>query len=194
MKNYKQILVLSEPRTGSNAYTANLAESLGFGYFLEPDSKPDPIVAWQRFMDYINEHEQYIIKIHTRQFFTKYPKWFQMEMLSNSTYRIAIKRRNFAEQIASFYIAKMRNIWVYNSNTIIDERLNTIHIDVDKIDKYITELKEYNIENYSLSVNKTIYYEDLGFITNNHFVKSTLPSNYQELLQAIQERINDQLI
>lgn len=174
------ILILSTPRTGSSAFGSYIQDCHNnLTYFNEPDFFGQERMI--RFENIINQTTNYILKTHI--FSINNYRNSNFLCYSNDVYRIRIRRKDFLNQVVSFYIAKKRNEWLFRSEAEINANKNdVIPIDMDYAKASIRFLKNANdlLENTDIRFDLDIFYEDL-MLDNTRYYPTPQPVNYEEL-------------
>jgi len=180
------VVILSSKRTGSTFLTHHICESLkndcnNLHEFIEP-AESNQI---QKLLEVIDNHENYVLKVHAYDLITVYPSKIKNIIDTHNCFLIRIRRRNIIDQIASHYIASERNIWGYNKDTLYDTAVKKI--DINRIKRSIGFISTYNqaIDNFSGSFDLDIYYEDLPIIDGKS-IKTPNPENYEEIWKMIE--------
>lgn len=183
------IFILSSARVGSNILGSYYKKTHGLAAFLDPDSTEDGI---QRVIDYRKTSNRYVVKIHALHA-RDYPDELMRSLIEEDNFKIRIRRRDRAAQIASCYIANLRKRWYYTERMKSDQLLKSIPIDYGKIESEIRLIDDYYraYDDYQLNFDADLWYEDLGIIQETELIQTILPSNYEELLLAIRKRIED---
>lgn len=183
--NRTPILILSAPRTGSTVlgeYIKQHCANKSIPYFAEPDYEVDTM---DRFTNFFSKSTYFILKMHYSHLY-RYSTEIQNFLLTDSqVYRIRIQRRSVNSQVASWYIALCRdNHWHFKSNTQPNDK---IEIDLYKIEYCIGWIKYCNqiLAECTLPFDQNLIYEDLPEMTNLGYVKTPEPSNYLEILDAV---------
>jgi LPS sulfotransferase NodH len=179
------VVILSSPRTGSTALTLDIWNQLkkidqDMGLFVEPTNAGDR----ENLITAIDNKKPYVLKIHAGDVW-RYPIKIQNSINNNDCFLVRIRRKNLIDQVASLYIARSRNIWSYSSTTAYGQ---TIDIDREQIKKTIKITNRFNttLDNYSVTFDLNLYYEDLDFF-NNYVLKTPQPDNYDLLCKTIEE-------
>jgi len=179
------VVILSSKRTGSTFLTYYIFNLLKNNYnklheFIEP-AESNQI---QKLLEVINEHENYVLKVHAYDLVTVYPLNIKNIIDTHNCFLIRIRRKNIIDQIASHYIASERNIWGYNKDTQYDTAVKKINI--NRIKRSIGFISIYNqtLDNFPATFDLDIYYEDLPIIDGNS-IKTPKPENYDEICKMI---------
>jgi len=177
------VIIFSSPRTGGTAFGHHLAKNNpGIKFFNEPNVLDNNI---EEFLTYADNNKDYIVKVIGRGL-TQYPNSFINYAFSKHPLKIKIRRRNLLNQIASFYVAKKRDIWGYDNS--IFEKIE-LTIDKDLIEKSIYDIKADNLLVSKIDTDFEIFYEDIPNFDSPTII-TPYPINYDEIKQAIRERIN----
>jgi hypothetical protein len=185
------VIIISSPRTGSNTLLTNILD-----YFRQKDQNffalNEPHHSnhgqdFQKFLRICNQPQPYVIKFHAYNY--RFYKELDPKIKANDCYLIRLKRQNVIEQIASSYIAAVRNKGYYTINDeIVDE---TIVIDRKKIKLAINAILKHNQarDNFDAKFDKEMILEDIEF-NDSFMIKTPKPSNYQELIEQINWNIS----
>lgn len=196
------ILILSAPRTGSTVlskYIKNKSD-IPLEFFMEPTTgnwAPDKL-DWQTnnvmedFNRAFDNTDKIIVKDHIHTFKKHLPKNIEY-LLSDKTFKIRLRRRDFIEQIASRYIVWYRKEWHYNKDTV-DSIKYEVAINSEIILKIAMIFKDINTEldNVQIKFDLDLYYEDIILdydLEISSLVPTPKPSNYQELLEIIRHEV-----
>jgi hypothetical protein len=145
------------------------------------------------FMATATTSHKFIVKDHIHTF-SKHDQHIQNLLLSDSTFKIRLQRRNFAEQVASRYIVWCRNEWHYTEKTVSTDYEQPIPLSADiilRICSFIHAINE-QLRETDINFDLDLYYEDV--LTSCDLDQSGLlatpkPKNYQELLDFIKFQI-----
>jgi hypothetical protein len=183
------ILIISSARVGSNLLSMYYKKTYGIDMFLDLDGENGKI---QEFIDYKKTSDRYVIKIHALHV-PRYPKELIAELFEEDNFKIRLRRRDRVAQIASCYVANARKKWYYTEKMPSEDFHKKIDINNSDIDSEIKLIDEYYqaYDQVGLDFDADLWYEDLGDINNTAFVRTVLPINYDELLNTIKQRIND---
>ena len=105
-------------------------------------------------------------------------------MLSDKFYKIKLCRKDKIKQIASYYIARIREQWGYYDNDIKVKFYEPIELDLKKIKRAITIIKYNNRVIDNLDTDITLYYEDLKEFDQSSLI-TPKPKNYNSLINII---------
>lgn len=175
-------IVLANYRTGSSPLTLKLAEVNQVRSFVEPS------ITEERTNDFINyklQSDRYVVKFMPDQI-EKFPLY--KELLNTANYRIKISRKDKVQQIASHYIATVRNKWwtteqeqdisyfVPISHELLDKSIEQILT----VDTMLDSYKEFDVE---------LYYEDLTHLENIDRKPASKPQNLNFILNTIKAKL-----
>lgn len=183
----RPIVIISGPRTGSTAlayHIANLYPTVPF--FNEPNFTP---ALMDKFIDYsiATKKNDYILKLLGSSL-NCYPADTIATIFSNEAFRIKISRRNIIEQMASYYVAHCRDMWIYTEANDTYQDLTKIDINFDllKIRYSIGRVLHDNDILSKISADVELYYEDVINILSP-IKKTPLPANYGLLVDIIKK-------
>jgi hypothetical protein len=175
-------LILANYRTGSSPLCQGLALENAVTAFVEPS------ITTERTAEFLKSYtttDRYIVKFMPDQVeqFTPY-----QELLASDCYKIKLTRKDTVSQIASYYIASVRDKWW---TTEIEESKNYfVPIMKEKIDQCIAHIQQVDLMLASFKNYDTeIHYEDIGIIEDIDRVHSRKPSNFGHLVNIIKERL-----
>lgn len=175
------IIIISSPRTGSTILSEYLSEKYKLKLFLEPDENKSIVDEFNSYVE--SKNTNFILKFHARNF-----SFFKNLEIFSDSYLISIERKNKIDQIASHYIARARNRFVYNN----EDYLMNDNIDVNLLDIVINCESVYKsnkaLSNLNLKFDSKLFYEDLNFKDlsyDSKFIKTPKPSNYDFLIEKI---------
>jgi hypothetical protein len=179
--------VIAAPRTGSSAlaYDIALRNSLSHNEcFLEPnlaDHSWDPIHTKMTDNDY-----KFVVKFMIDEAH-KHPIYRQL--LEMPTYKIRLYRRNKVGQVASRVIGESIQKWYFTKDEEYENYDCQWNIDV--LDDAIREIveKDLRLRDSHIPFDATVAYEDLHMLDSSWLVKTQLPSNYQDVCDAVKERL-----
>lgn len=183
------VVIFTSPRSGSTAFAHYLKnQNPTKQYFNEPVLDQNRMTE---FTNVFNSTDDYMIKVMGETIVKpnwevpQHPQYMIDKMLSNESYKIKLYRKNVIEQVASLYVASMRNHWEYYEDEISKFNiLEDIEIDLFKVRRAIRIIK-HNIEVIdNIKSDVTVYYEDLTNFDNN-FKLTPKPRNYNSLLEVI---------
>ena len=185
----KPIFIVSTPRSGSNIFLELVKKEFpGIKTFSEPDTSAGIMSG---LVNAIEINRQFITKIHILHLARKcsdtmlhYDSHVKEFLLSDKTFKVAIKRKDIISQIVSRYIAVSRDTWFYSDERARDNANNNIGISTCLMQTCI----DVTLENVSLMQNTAVdmeyYYEDIIAKFNNdvpstYNLRSPKPANYQ---------------
>jgi hypothetical protein len=179
------IILIGPPRSGSSVTCAQIGIDLNIKHFNDVTYSPDT-TEMEKFLDYIKSTDQYILKFHSFDI-EKYPNWLTEKIYKGETYNVKLKRNNLLLNIASSYIAQVRKLYHYYGSDIsmyskpIEIKSFIIEQCIVRIRKAIAELESLTIPFDNVITYEDHVYDDIAGI------KTPLPSNYAELLKAIEK-------
>jgi hypothetical protein len=178
----KPIVILANYRTGSSVFARKIALEHNIPCF------PEPTITEERKEDFLKHYtttKEYVVKFMPDQIDTFAP---YRELIDSNCYKIKIIRKNTAEQIASYYIAKIRDKWW----TTEEEAETNYFVPIDKeiLNQSVEQILTVNqmLASYT-EVDEEIVYEDLGILTGLDRKISMKPANLKQLLNIIERKI-----
>jgi len=177
------VVILSNYRTGSSALALKLSSDNSVPCFVEPHVNSERQAA---FFSVYGKHDKYIVKFMPDQLslFSAYK-----DLLESDCYLIKLQRKNIVEQIASFYLALIRDKWWTKENDVETDYFIPIKTDLIKQSCERILTTETLLNNYN-SVNQTLYYEDLGIFEDIDRKHSLKPKNMNRLLDVIKNNVS----
>jgi LPS sulfotransferase NodH len=183
----KPVVILANYRTGSSPLCwsiASLNNLIGF---------PEPFTAFEdrssEFIKQYNSNEKnFVVKFIGDQIelFEPYSK-----LLKSDCFKIKLTRRNKIDQIASYYIASMRNVWkTVDTDTKISYNIPIIN---DKILESIEKITKVDqiLDTVNVLFDKEIFYEDFNTIEYTNRIKTYQPVNLKQIKTVIEENIKN---
>lgn len=173
------VVIFASPRTGSTALGHHIHNQYPeLKYFIEPNFSNTEM---EDYLEYSKSNNNYIVKLMAS-FNIYYPR----TILSNDVFKIKISRRNVVEQIASFYVARQKDIWDYNQVNYNDSK--DIVIELSEVRKCIfMVMDERNILD-RITTDIELFYEDFAEFNSPTNI-TPKPSNYPLLLDTISKLI-----
>lgn len=179
------LIIISTPRSGSSMLLNHLCDTHNISKrFNEPQFHN----RMEEFENYTQNNTNYAIKVHARDLLRFYqPQTIDLILNTTKAYRVRIRRKNVVEQIASFYTAKINNIWSYS---VDDIEVEDIIINTGRIKHEVGAIKSFNeaLDNIKTTFDLDVFYEDLLPMPNNKHKKTPKPSNYGTLLATIEDQ------
>jgi hypothetical protein len=175
-------IVLANYRTGSSPLTLKLAEVNQAQPFVEPSITEE---RTDNFINYKLQSDRYVVKFMPDQI-DQFPLY--KDLLDTSSYRIKISRKDKVQQIASHYIATVRNKWwtteqeqdisyfVPISHELLDNSIKHILT----VDTMLDSYKDFDVE---------LYYEDLNYLENIDRKPASKPQNLNFVLNLIKAKL-----
>jgi hypothetical protein len=167
-------VIIASPRTGSTAIANHIHSSYPDSrLFMEPNFDN---YAMAEYLKYSERNNQYVLKLLGSSI-PLYPS----RILDNSVYKIKVIRRDYTSQIASHYLARTRNIWIYTHNTTM---FDPVEIDVNSIKQSIVMVRYDRDIVDKIIADCTLVYEDFTNICSPT-VSTPRPSNYLDIVSTI---------
>jgi len=179
------VIIIAAPRTGSTVlggYFQKLHNNT-ITYFDEPD--------YGTFLDMVNfenhfyNNKNFIFKFHLYTSNLYKADIIKYISYSDQCFRIRLRRRNLANQVASMYIAKARkNAFLFHSKTELNDMLI---INEEHIKQLIRFIKHSNqiLQDTDIEFDLDLFYEELGEIQNTNYYITPKPTNYNEIVSAV---------
>jgi hypothetical protein len=178
------IVVIAPPRSGSSVICAQIGIDMNIRYYSDITYAPDKNEV-TKFLDFIQTTDQYVVKFHSFDMH-KYPSWLTDKILKGETYNVKVTRNNLLHQVASAYVAQMRQLYHYDSVDTTNYtgpmliKMKAIYQSIDRTKKAVAELDASPVP-----FDEIIEYTDHVY-NDNACVKTPLPSNYDFILKVIQ--------
>ena len=190
------LAIIATPRTGTNVYGSKMSQEYGLQYFSEPtlflhnpNCSPKNILQFERLKEYVSKGiKQFVLRIMGYQYFDT--PIFQNIFEDNNCYKIKMIRKNQLEQIASFYIAKQRDVWWSGQ-----EYASQFDVDINKqiIKDIINDIniQKQTLDDLNLQYDEVISYEKMVTTLSPGlgFDKQLKPNNYADLLKEIEKQL-----
>ncbi len=194
------VLIISTPRTGSSALGSYLCSILGddMTFFNEPDFALDSHMPV--FEEHYKNSKRFILKIHAYNMIFYKKNLIDYLATSDEVYRISISRKNVVEQIASYYIALVRNKkFHYNFKDELEEYNDVLPLDIHLLNGSIKKILEANesLKRSNVKFDEHVFYEDIPDMKvvdtswwrssegNAEFLRTPKPKNYEEICKVI---------
>lgn len=179
------ILLLANYRTGSSALVRILGRKYGLDVYSEPHLYPTQLTELvtrlhQKENNFIIKFmPDYIDKVKAYKF-----------IYNSDCYKIKLTRQDKVDQVLSYYLAKMTEVWNDIDGISGRPELYTVSIDDSMIDLAIRQI--YNcdklLDESNAMFDENLIYEDLD-LHDIHITKLNAPSNYKELYSYIKIKI-----
>ena len=183
--NKLPIVIVANYRTGSSALAKHLANTLNITGLVEPHYKTD---KWKEFINCIsNNSKSFVLKFIAEQSIEI--KEYK-NILEHDCCKIRLYREDKLEQIVSYYIATVTDVWFQNTSSVVPV---VIPYDEEKA-KYAISRILYNdiiLNKLTMDFDYTLTYEELGFIESTDLVKTTQPVNMNRIKQFIGKIYNE---
>ena len=187
------VIIFASPRTGSNAIGHHITNSNpGTLYYSEPapDFQLEQFIAQSK-----NKHVIKVIVDHI----SDYPETLKDYIFSEQNFKVKLRRNDVVEQIASYYIALTRNVWVYweesrNNLSQFEKSITDfqtkdfIMLDEKKINMCAIHILESNKMVDNIATDLELCYEDVMQF-NSKTKQTPRPINYQDLVNLITKLI-----
>lgn len=175
------VVLIGPPRSGSSVVCRQVAKDLNLPFFSDVTWSPDKN-NFVEFSKFIESTDKYVVKCHIEDL-PKYPKLFLDKVYNNESYNIKILRNNHVEQLASIYLAEVRNAYMYPESNLDIYNEQVIKINKYRVLQCFKKMNGYHsaLENTKVLFNKTIFYEDYDY-DSNLTVVTPKPKNYDELI------------
>lgn len=181
------IVVIAPPRSGSSVICAQIGIDLNIRHFNDITYSSDQNEV-TKFLDFIQTTDQYVVKFHSFDMY-KYPSWLTDKILKGETFNVKVTRNNLLLQVASAYVAQMRQLYhydlvdpsIYNGPTPI--KIRAMFQSINRIKNAIDDLNSLVVP-----FDEVIEYADHVY-DDNACAKTPLPSNYNEILKIIERML-----
>lgn len=179
------VIVISTHRSGSTILSQYIAKKYNLHWFNEPDENATSLL---NFKSYSKNEKNYVLKFHARNF----SLYENLDIFENS-FLISIQRKNKIEQIASEYVARVRNKYIYD--TIIPDYSKSIHINAFDIIVSSEVIFKANLalKNLNIKFNARLYYENLDLHElgkNSINIVTPKPENYDYLKSRVEKYLS----
>lgn len=185
-------VVFSSPRSGCTALANYLASKHNLTFFNENITDA---------ANYARTKNNYLLKtmmeyvIDGRFPEHELPTWFKERILSNDVFKIRISRNSLVDQVASKYVARERDQYMYHKLTVNLYRgyeSQPVNINMPLLINDLRDMRKCNIglKYYNTKYDLDLIYENLPYFEEAECVKTVLPTNYAELKQEITKNLN----
>ena len=186
--NKRPILLIATARSGSTAYAHHLGKLHKIKVWIEPSRDPAEFESFKRYIAAGNK--DYVVKIIAYQLENN--EVYQ-SLLAGDCHKIKLTRENKLDQIISFYIASVSNIWndhdKYARGTEYTTDIDTKLIDIAI---YNVNASDKLLNNLDINFDETYTYEELIKTINldkSGVAKLIPPTNYDLVKKEIENRI-----
>lgn len=182
------VIIVASPRTGSGALSWHIKNlHVGIEMFNEPDQAS--VKRLDEFLRFQKTDNNWILKIMISSL-DQYPDFIKDKINSGAYYRVKCSRRNLVDQIASHYVATIRDHWMYLKNDPSDQYLDLpVVINTKIIDRCISWINHDIKQLKTFEADTEIFYEDVKNLLNSGTKKTPLPTNYEEIKAIIKQRL-----
>lgn len=191
------VVILANYRSGSSVLADKLGQDYNVPVFSEPSRMLNEIPSYfgehvngvcKKFYDFYksNATNKYVIKFMPTQLSLVNPF---VELLESDCYKIRVIRKDIVSQIASCYIAKMRDKW----QTVRNETNPEYTVEFNEntmlyVLAYCTT-NDFVLKHSDIKFDNTVYYEDLGHVDHPLHGHTTQPTNLEEIKEYIRKKI-----
>jgi len=174
------VVLIGPPRSGSSVVCRQLAKDLSLPFFSDVTWSTDKMTLLE-FSEFIETTDKYVVKCHIEDL-PKYPKLFLNKVYNNESYNCKIIRNNPVEQLASIYLAEIRNTYMYSESNLDIYSNQIIKLNKYQVLRCLKKMNDYHskLENTKVSFDKTFVYENHVY-DSNLTVTTPKPENYDEL-------------
>lgn len=175
------IAIIANYRTGSSVLCRSIAVENNLAPFTEPHIDEE---RRSNFLNHIDN--KFVVKFMLDQVdgFVPY-----QQILKSNCFKIKITRQDKISQIASYYIALMRDVWKTHISDVTNPYF--LSVDLDKIDESIDRILTADklLNDTDLKFDMTLTYEELGFVPNTQRKKTVQPKNLERIKSVIKDRL-----
>jgi hypothetical protein len=179
----KCILLLANYRTGSSDYSYKLSIDNSTSWYPEPHLFPE---RWSLLQESVDNDESFVIKFMPDQI--KQYELYQ-QIISSNCYKIKLIRENKVDQIVSYYVASMTDIWNHRFDKFIRGDKYTVDISMEQIRTSIEVITKNDIllDNLAVKFDQELTYEKLlnNSLLGSRHIKILEPENYETVKQLI---------
>lgn len=176
------MFIIAGPRTGSTALGHYIFDNTAnIKYFCEPDLTTEYLVE---FLNFYESNNNFVLKVMPDHFVKRYPTRTIDRLLLNNTFKIKLKRKDKAAQVASLYIAEQRNLWHFDTFHLPEYeylRDQPLDINLDKVKECVRRVLYADRLLDMYQVDLELNYEDLALIETNKSLTPN-PNNYDEIV------------
>lgn len=175
------VVLIGPPRSGSSVVCRQIAKDLNLPFFSDITYSSDKTTLLE-FLKFIETTEKYVVKCHIEDL-PKYPKVFVDKVYNNESYNCKIIRNNHVEQLASIWLAEIRNTYTYSESTLDKYKNQNVKLFKIQLLRCLKRMNDWNseLENAKISFDKTIVYENYVYDSNFLTGITPKPENYEEL-------------
>jgi LPS sulfotransferase NodH len=183
----KSVIIFSSYRTGSTALCDYFAKEYGLGNFDEVFHECVPIRT-ENFKKFIKSNGNFVIKIMPDQINDSNIDF--VNQLAANSFLIKLSRKNIVKQITSLYLCYKTDQWHFKKTD--NSQPYTVPINPEHFENTIEYILKNNsaLDMFDYLYDLKLYYEDLATVDTQYAVYHK-PSNYQDLVNAIEEKLKD---
>ena len=180
------ILIVANYRTGSSALSRNLAHSNNVSCFNEPHYRLDEFDCFKQCLSSVQN--SFVLKVIAEQLQTVEE---YKSVLDSECFSIRLYRENKLDQIVSYYIATVTDVWFQKKTLERKPYFVEYNPDVAKyaVDRIL--LNDRILDNLNIKFDITTTYEQLGFIENTVSNITTPPVNIGKVIALIEKVYNE---
>ena len=174
------VVLIGPPRSGSSVVCRQIAKNLNLPFFSDVTWSNDK-TALLNFSEFIETTDKYVVKCHIEDL-PKYPKVFVDKVYNNESYNCKIIRNNQVGQLASIYIAEIRNAYMYSESNLDKYNNQIVNLNKYQLLKCLKRMNDYHsaLENTKVCFDKTFVYENYIY-DSDLTVITPKPENYDEI-------------
>ena len=174
-------IILANYRTGSSPLTYKLSLDNNVPCFVEPSITEERTVL---FLNHLKTSNPFLVKFMPDQIqgFEPY-----RQLLETDCFKIKLKRNNKVEQIASYYLALVRDKWWTTEQE--EDKDYFIPVFDDKIEYSIKKITEVDSMLDSYHTDYELSFEDFSFIEGIDRKHSHKPKNIERLYELIKGKL-----
>ena len=192
----KHIVLFSNYRTGSTVLGVAISNLTSLKFYPEV-FLPNNINRFTQMWDSVNQGKKVIISIQGDQFTDYADHFLNHKLVLGNSYTIKLHRKNFINQLTSFYIAnKIGKFSHYQEDSVIEYE---VMIDYSLLNECFNHLLKSNriLSDLNKPFDLKLTYEDhitlLPSKLTSNFLKTPLPKNYVDLKNEILIFCNERL-
>lgn len=181
----RPIIILANYRTGSSALCWSIASINNIKSFGEPFTAFEDRSS--QFIEQYYKNNEYVLKFMADQIDLFKP---YQELLKSNCYKIKLTRENKIDQMASCYIASIRNVWRTLDSDI--KKDYEIPIYKDRIKDVVRSLRrvDHILDTIDIKFDMELTYEQLGTINHTNRVKTHQPINIKKIKKCIKREMD----
>lgn len=202
------VVILSAPRTGSCALGEFISNSFvpSIDYVYEPirtniNSFEIGNLSRDKYFWYNENIVSFILHIRNnlpfvfKEHLINLPK-YETDLAKYLSYdpapfRIRLQRKDTVKQISSLFIARMRKKWFMSKGDL--NIPYTVKMDETVLKECVSFIQDSNrvLANTDIKFDLDLWFEDLPELPNDIFMLETKPTNYDEVMEAVNKLIKE---